>query len=89
MSSLHLKGDVLTQRFRGISAEAGRISQEGTNWVLWLADPDPAERGRYQRAGEYASYEKAQNNVLANDALRISHMKWLQNLQDRQDPPIS
>ncbi|MCY3985428.1 MAG: hypothetical protein OXF23_00055 [Candidatus Dadabacteria bacterium] len=85
MSSIFIdkKNRIITQRWREITEEAGRIDPSGEKWIFWLKDW--GEKGIYYNVGEFKSYEEACEHVLSNPALNIFHMKWTRHVANRQD----
>ena len=83
MSGINIKDRIITQKWREVTEEAGRIDPSGTNWIFWLKDWE--REGAYHNAGTYSSYEEACENLWENPALRIFHDKWLRHVATRKE----
>ena len=95
MSSVHLKGNRLTQRLRGQESELGYIAFEESSgtYVVWLKDQDGVVLGSgvYVRGDEYPSLELATDQALHAPCTQVFHLMWLRSIakEARREDPAS
>ena len=84
MSSIHINGTQLTQRYREFEEELGYLEydQRADKFVLWLKDSRDLfnRRHGYVRGDEYDTMREAKAYAAGSASARLMHLIWLSKL---------